>query len=310
MDSKKVIVSGGSGLIGTELQKSLRKQGIEVLSLVRCPPRKQGDVQWNPYMEQAGFGSAGAEQLERLENAHAWVHLSGANVAAGRWTSKRREELYKSRVESTEKVAEVIQSLKKPPTTLVVASAVGVYGNGGDTWMDESAEAGKGFLASLVQDWEQAARSHRCEHVRTVLLRLGVVVDKQGGALAKMLLPFKLGLGGVLGSGKQYMSWVSLRDVIKGIEFIMNPSNKAITGPINMVAPTPVTNREWTKTLGKVLSRPTPFPVPGGILKLALGYMAEEVLLSGVRVQPKNLLDNGFVFQDSDLEGCLKNVLS
>jgi uncharacterized protein len=295
--SMKILVSGSSGLIGSTLIPFLTTGDHSVARLVR----KQGaqGVYWNP--------AAGELDAAKLEGFDAVVHLAGDNISEGRWTAAKKKRIRDSRVKGTRLLAEALAKLTKKPSVFVCASAIGYYGDRGAEALDENAAAGDGFLADVCVDWEKAAEPARKAGIRVVHLRIGPVLAADGGALDKMLLPFKLGLGGVVGSGDQYFSWVTVDDVVGIILFAIE--NQDISGPVNTVAPNPVTNRELTKTLGKVLSRPTIMPVPAFALRLALGEMADELLLASTRVIPTKLERAGYSFRFANLEPALRHLL-
>jgi uncharacterized protein (TIGR01777 family) len=257
------------------------------------------EIEWNP---QAG-------QLEPgdLEGLDGLVHLAGENIAAGRWTAGQKARIRDSRVNSTRLLSETLAQLSRPPKVLVCASAIGFYGDRGTDLMSEDSPAGGGFLAEVCEAWEAASQPARDAGIRTVLLRIGVVLSPAGGALAKMLLPFRLGAGGVIGTGDQYWSWIGLDDVVGAIHHAL--ISDTLEGAVNAVAPQPVTNREFTKTLGRVLSRPTLVPLPGFAARLALGEMAEALLLASTRVEPARLLASGYTFRHPELEGALRHCL-
>lgn len=294
----KILIAGASGFIGSALVPFLEKNGHTVVKLVRQPLPKKNELSWDP--ENAEI------TLSELEGFDAWVNLSGENIASGRWTDAKKQRILESRVQSTRLLAESLKQLKQPPKVWVNGSAVGYYGDTGDAIAREGTIFGKGFLANVVEAWEKAAKSAEGQGTRISFLRTGVVLGTQGGALKTMLIPFKLGLGGVIGSGKQYMSWISIDDLLRVIEFMLE---KDLPGPVNAVAPRPVTNYEFTKTLGKVLNRPTVFPLPAFLARLVFGEGADEMLLASTRVEPRRLLDAGFAFQQPELEGALKNLL-
>lgn len=292
-----VLITGGSGLVGTALTAFLTTGGHEVRKLVRSKSSKEGEFTWDPMK-----GKCDARALDGVD---AVVHLAGENIAAGRWSSAAKERILESRVRGTRCVVEAIRNAPHKPKVFVSASAVGFYGDRGDETLDESAPRGTGFLADVCSAWESEASA--LEDVRTVQLRLGVILSSAGGALKKMLLPFKLGVGGRLGSGRQWMSWITLDDVIGVIHHAL--FEDSLRGPVNCVAPDAATNAEFTIALGRVLSRPTLLPAPGFALKLALGEMAQELLLSGQRVEPKKLIESGFRFDHAELEAALRHVL-
>lgn len=296
----KVVVSGASGLIGSQVCQRLGIAGHEVRKLVRRVPESDGhEIQWDP--------GAGRLQLEELAGTDVFVHLSGENIASGRWTDSVRRRIRDSRVNSTRLLSETIARLKPLPKMLIAASAIGYYGNRGDTLLTEDSAAGSGFLPEVCQEWEAAAAPARDAGIHVVNLRTGVVLSKAGGALAKMLGPFRMGLGGVVGSGQQWMSWIALSDVTRAIEFLLHTD---LSGPLNVVAPQPVTNREFTQTLGSILKRPTVMPIPATVLHLTLGQMADETLLASTRVIPERLLAAGFIFEHSRLDEALRHELA
>lgn len=307
MKPTKVLLSGGSGLIGSALAESLSFQSITTLRLVRGNSDPvHGLLGWNPAATHPGdFPPSIPEPFLPLDAA---IHLSGANVAGHRWTPAYRRELFESRVATTETLCKMLVSMSRPPGVLVCASAIGIYGNRGNEILSESSRPGQGFLADLCQEWEASARLAEEAGIRVVHLRFGVVLSKSGGALAKLLPIFKLGLGGKLSNGEQWMSWVSLPDVVRAILFAIETSD--VRGPFNVVAPNPVTNAEFTRTMGRVLHRPTIFSVPATALRLALGEMAEETMLASMRVVPMRLSDAGFRFQHEAIEPALTAVLA
>jgi hypothetical protein len=268
--------------------------------LVRRPPaRERGEIQWDP--------NAGRLDPESLAGVDAFVHLSGENVAVLRWTNAAKNRIRDSRVNSTHLLADAISRMRPLPRVLVVASAVGCYGNRGDELLTEDSPPGSGFLAGVCREWEAAAEPARAAGVRVVNVRIGIVLSSAGGALAKMLTPFRLGLGGVIGSGRQWMSWIALSDLVRAFEFTLNSSG--LEGPVNAVSPQPVTNREFTKTLGAAVHRPTVMPIPASMLHLALGEMADETLLASTRVIPERLTAAGFAFEYPRLEDALRREM-
>ncbi|MEX2111611.1 MAG: TIGR01777 family oxidoreductase [Pirellulales bacterium] len=297
----KIYVSGASGLIGSGLCVALGATGHTVCRLVRKREAAVGgNVYWNPAEQQLDPAA--------LADADAVVNLAGESIAGGRWTAKQKDAIRTSRLKGTRTIAAALAQPDGRPKTLVNASAIGIYGNRGDELLDEDSPAGSGdFLSGVCRDWEAATQPAASAGCRVVMTRFGVVLSGDGGALAKMLLPFKLGLGGKIGSGRQYMSWVGLDDAIDVlIECVTNP---ALSGPVNVVAPHAVTNHEFTKTLGRVLQRPTIFPLPAFAARLALGEMADELLLSSQRVRPKRLEQAGYNFKYPTLEGALLRAL-
>jgi uncharacterized protein (TIGR01777 family) len=271
-----------------------------VVRLVRRSPRGDDEIGWDP--------AAGELDSASLEGMDAVVHLSGENLASGRWTEARKSRLRDSRVATTRLLAQTLATLERRPRVLVSASAVGYYGSRGENWITESSPPGDDFLARLTVDWETAAEPAAEAGIRVVHPRSGIVLSPEGGALGKMLLPFKAGLGGVVGPGTQYMSWVALDDVVAAVHHAL--VHDALEGPFNLVSPEPVTNREFTKTLGDVLGRPTLVPVPAFALRLALGEeMANSTLLASNRARPEKLLATGYDFRFPTLEGALRHLL-
>lgn len=284
-------------MLGTALHQALLRRGAGVLQLVRRAPAQSGQLQWNPEAAPAVRDSGPLEGLD------AAIHLSGASVAAHRWTPAWKREMWVSRVGSTQALTATLAALKQPPKTLLVASATGIYGDRGDELLDERSSPGKGFLADLCLEWESAARSAVEAGIRVVHLRFGVVLGTGSGALAKMLPLFRLGLGGRLGSGKQWMSWISLTDALAAILFTLD--TPALTGPVNLTAPQPVTNAEFTRALGKAVHRPAILPAPAFALRLALGAMADEALLASARAVPAQLSEAGFPFAHPTVDAAL-----
>jgi hypothetical protein len=295
----KIAITGASGFLGSALRPFLEKDGHEVVRLVRREPRGEGEVRWDP-----GRGHLDAGALEGVE---AVFHLSGENIAAGRWTKARKARLHSSRVGSTDLLSRALAGLARRPRVLVCASGVGAYGDRGEEWVSEASATADDFLGRLSRDWEGATTPASAAGVRVVNTRFGLVLSPRGGALPKMLLPFRLGLGGVVGSGRQYMSWIALDDALSAFRHVLGADDLA--GPVNFVSPQPVTNREFTKTLGRVLGRPTIAPVPAFALRLALGEMADATLLASTRGRPERLLATGFRFAFPDLEGALRHLL-
>jgi hypothetical protein len=298
--SLHVVIAGASGLIGSALTPALERQGHRLTRLVRREPRPDRDeLGWNP--------ETGEIAAEALEDADAVIHFGGVNIASGRWTAKLKAAIRDSRLGSTQLLSETLARLTRPPRVFICASATGYYGNRVDEILAEDSPPGEGLLATLCRDWEAATSPARQAGIRVVNLRTGVVLTPRGGALAKMLPAFKAGLGGVLGSGKQYVSWISLHDLTRVIEFAL--ANESITGPINAVAPNPVTNRELTRTLGRVLKRPTWFRMPALAVRIAFGEMGQALLLEGHRLRPLRLEQAGFEFDHPTLEDALRHEL-
>lgn len=294
----KILVTGASGLVGRALVPLLTAEGHEAARLVRSAPGA-GDVPWDP-----DAGTLGAEALEGFDGV---VHLAGENIASGRWNTEKKRRIRESRVRGTRLLSETLAALKRPPRVLVSASAVGFYGDRGEEELTEGSPAGTGFLSEVCREWEAATEAAEGKGVRAVHARLGIVLSRQGGALAKMLTPFRLGVGGVIGNGRQYMSWVTLDDAAAAFGHLL--AADTVTGPVNVVAPAPVTNREFTATLGRVLRRPAVFPVPGFMARLAFGEMANALLLASARVKPEKLLDSGYAFRHGSLTEGLRHVL-
>lgn len=296
----KVLVTGASGLVGSALVPLLTAGGHTVARLVRSPPRPSvAEVQWNP--------ETGIREIASLEGMDAVVHLAGENIAGGRWTAERKARIRDSRVTGTRTLCETLARLARPPKVLVSASAIGYYGDRGGEVLRETSAPGLGFLPEVCRAWEEATEPAAQKGIRVVLLRIGVVLSPAGGALAKMLFPFKLGAGGIIGSGQQYMSWIGLDDIIGAIHHAL--MTDALQGPVNVVAPHPVTNRDFTKTLGRVLGRPTLFPMPAFAARLAFGEMADALLLASTRVEPARLMAANYAFRHPDLEGALRHLL-
>jgi len=296
----RVILSGASGLIGGMLRRFLIDRGHDLTVLVRRdPPANAGEVFWDP--------SAGKINAAALEGAHAVIHLSGQNVAV-RWTSERKRELVESRLKSTRLLAETLARLGAPPKVLLAASAIGFYGERGDETVTEDSPAGAGFFPDLCKEWEAAAIPARDAGIRLVNFRIGVVLSKQGGALAKMLTPFRFGLGGRIGSGKQYLSWIAPDDLLRAMYECL--TDDRLNGPVNGVGPNPVTQREFARTLARVMRRPAIFPLPAAMVRLFFGDMGQTILLGSTRVLPARLLDRQFHFTHPTLEDALRNELT
>lgn len=296
----QILITGSTGLVGTAVQKTLASNH-EIRRLVRptTSARTAEDAVWDP--------QSGELDRECLESANAVVHLAGENLGR-RWNAALKQRLRDSRINSTRLLCESIAECQNPPSVLIAASAIGFYGDRGDEELTESSTPGSGFLAELVQDWESATTAAVTAGIRVVNLRIGVVLSKDGGAIKSMLLPFKLGLGGIVGNGRQYWSWIELGDLARVFEFAIQ--TESLSGPVNAVAPNPVTNREFTKTLGRVIHRPTIFPMPAFAAKLVLGEMAQELLLASARVSPTQLVERKFDYQHATLEPALSHALN
>lgn len=296
----KILISGSHGLVGSALITSLTADGHDVVRLVRREPRSGApEVKWRP--------DTGLIDKDQLEGLDAVVHLAGENIAEGRWTSEKKRAILESRVKGTALLSQTLATLKQPPAVFVSASAIGYYGDRGDQLLNENSAPGNDFLAHVCQEWERATGPAVEKGIRTVLTRFGIILDENGGALEKMLTPFRMGIGGRIGSGKQWMSWIALDDVIRALRFVMD--DRSISAPVNVVAPNPVRNAEFTKTLGRVLSRPTFFPVPAFAVRLAFGEMADALLLASQKVEPSVLASRGFEFKWTTLEPVLKYLL-
>jgi hypothetical protein len=296
----RVAVTGATGLVGSAVVTALRSAGHRVDRVSRrLPAPGSTDIQWDP--------ARGQIDPRALEGVDAVVHLAGESVAARRWTQAAKERIRRSRVESTRLLAETLGRLSRRPRVLVSASAVGYYGSRGEEPLTEDSPPGEGFLSDVARAWEAGAEPARAAGVRVVHPRLGIVLAGKGGALPRMALPFRLGVGGVIGDGRQYWSWIALEDVVRVIELAI--ALESLAGPVNAVAPAPVTNREFTRALGRVLGRPTLLPLPAFAVRLLLGEMGQALLLDSARVLPRRLERAGFRFRHHALEGALRAAL-
>lgn len=296
----KILVTGSTGLIGSALIKALQSDGHQITRLIRTPTSSQEPtVTWDP--EAGTIDSTGLEGLDAV------VHLAGESIAQGRWSTARKKRIANSRVQGTTLLAKALAKLKQPPKTLISASAIGYYGDRGDMILREDSAPGTGFLAETSVSWERAAEPAAQAGIRVAHPRTGVVLSTAGGALKEILTPFRLGVGGVMGSGKQYWSWVAFDDVIGALQHALQ--NDEVKGPFNVVAPQPVTNREFVKTLGRVLSRPTIFPAPQFALRMLLGEMADPLLFASARIEPSKLTATGYRFRYPNLEEALRALL-
>lgn len=296
----KILISGASGLVGTKLTAALRSDGHTVAHLVRPGSTPQaGDVPWDP--------AAGTVDAAAMEGAEAVVHLSGASVGEGRWTPERKRILRSSRIDSTRVLVGALERMKQRPRVLISTSATGIYGDRGDEILTESSSPGSDFLSQLAREWETEALKAEASGIRTVIARYGVVLSTKGGALARMLTPFKLCVGGRLGSGKQWMSWIALEDVLGFLRAAI--ADERYKGAVNVVAPNAVRNAEFTRALADMLHRPAIFPAPAFALRAALGEMADALLLSSQRVQPERLLAAGFAYRFNHIEPALRALL-
>jgi uncharacterized protein (TIGR01777 family) len=288
----KIAVTGSTGLVGSALVPLLTSAGHDFVRLSR-------PSQWDP--------EKGTIDVAALNGIDALVHLAGENIAAGRWTGKRKARIRDSRVKSTKLLSDTLAKMQTPPKVMISASAIGFYGDRGTELLREDSAPGTGFLPDVCRQWEAATDPATRKGIRVVHLRIGVVLSRNGGALSKMLFPFKAGIGGKIGSGRQYWSWISIDDLCSTILHCIQATG--LHGPVNAVSPSPVTNFEFTKALGRVLHRPTFFPLPAFAARLVLGEMADALLLASTRVEPAKLLGSRFVFQHKGLEAALANLL-
>ena len=294
----KILVTGASGMVGTALLRLLSSTGHESVPVSR-KKEHGGSIFWNP--------SKGEIDSQSMEGFDAAVHLAGESIVGGRWTTAQKQRIRDSRVLGTRLLSESLARLTRPPQVLVSASAIGYYGNRGSEILREDSSPGQGFLADVCRQWEASTDPATRQGLRVVHTRFGIILSANGGALAKMLTPFKLGVGGRIGSGQQYMSWISLDDACGVILHAIEAGS--LHGPVNTVSPSPVTNQEFTRVLGKVLSRPSIFPLPAFVARVALGEMAEELLLYSARVEPAKLRATRYAFRHKDLEETLKYLL-
>lgn len=294
----RIAAAGASGLIGSALVPALRDAGHEIVQLVRRGPQLSNELEWDP-----ATGTIDAAGLAGIEGV---VNLSGATIGR-RWTAARKREILESRVSSTNLLAETVAELEPRPSVLVSAGGIGIYGGRGDEILTEDSELGSDFLAEVGTAWEAAAEPARAAGIRVVNFRQGIVLSAQGGALGRMVTPFKLGLGGRIGSGRQWWSWVSMDDLVAAYQVALEGD---LAGPVNLVSPNPATNRQLVKSLGRALNRPTVVPLPGFAVKTMFGEMGEAVLLEGQRALPARLLDAGFTFSEPELEAALHRTLA
>lgn len=286
-----VIITGASGLVGRAVQAELLARGHAVACASRSEAGAPGGALWHPDRPEIGG--------PQWASADAIIHLAGENIAEGRWTSAKKARIRDSRVVGTGQLVAGILRANAHPAAFLCASAVGFYGDRADEELDESSPAGAGFLSQVCQEWERACEPLSRARVRVVNLRFGVILSRHGGALAKMMLPFKLGLGGVIGSGRQYVPWITLHDAVGAVVHCL--TNEGIRGPVNVVSPSPVTNREFTKALGTVIGRPTIFPMPAFAARIVFGEMADALLLAGARVRPTELIKSAYTFQHDSI---------
>ncbi len=292
----RILVSGATGLIGSALVPFLQAAGHKVWNLTRHPAQTTTDIQWDP--------ASGKIEAEKLENFDAVIHLAGENIA-GRWTATKKQQLIASRIGATTVLVKALSELNHPPKVLISASAVGYYGDTGSAVVNENSPKGAGFLSDLCQQWEEAAQA--MQNCRVVLPRFGMVLSSRGGALKKMLTPFKLCLGGNLGDGKQFYSWIGIDDAVYQLYSLL--MDERLQGPVNLVAPNPADNATFTKTLGRVLNRPTVLSIPAAAVRIAFGEMGKALLLCSCKAMPQKLTENGLPFAFPDLESCLRHIL-
>jgi len=295
--NSRILVSGVSGPIGVALLPSLRTSGWSVVRLVRGTAAGAGQVAWDPAMPVAPEAVSGFDAV---------IHLAGESIF-GRWTAAKKSKIRDSRVTGTLNLAQALARAEDKPKVFVCGSAIGYYGNRGDEVLSEESPPGTGFLAQACRDWEEATTPAVQADIRTAHIRTGIVLSPKGGALGAMLLPFKLGLGGRTGNGRQWMSWIDVQDMVGAIHHILK--NDLLQGPVNMVAPKPVTNEEFAKTLASVLSRPAIFPMPAFAAKLVFGEMGEELLLGSQKVEPGKLISSGYPFRYRELRASLEGLL-
>ena len=296
----KILISGSHGLVGKALIDALEADGHEIYRLVRHAPDSKKEIEWSP--ERYSIA------ISMIEGFDAVYHLAGESIASGRWNEEKKRKIRESRTKGTKLLADALANLHRPPKTLISASAIGYYGNRGDEVLTEASAPGNDFLAGVCVEWENATEHATTMGIRVVNTRFGIILDREGGALAKMLTPFRMGIGGRIGDGKQWMSWILLADVVGALQLALK--DETVSGPVNFVAPNPVTNAEFTTTLGRVLSRPTFFPIPEFGARLAFGEMADALLLSSQRVQPQVLQDRGYQYEHADLTGALRHALA
>lgn len=294
----RILISGASGLVGSELVSSLAAQGHEPLRLVRHRAQNAGEIEWHP---DRAIAPAALPALDAV------IHLAGENVA-GRWTASKKRRIRDSRVLSTRSLAQTCASLKPGPRAFICASAIGYYGDRATEAVNEESPSGEGFLAEVCREWEAATRPAADAGIRVVNLRIAVVLSRKGGALRPLLLPFRLGLGGEIGSGRQWWSWIHIRDLVSAVLHVLHL--ESIRGAVNVVSPNPVTNAEFTRTLAGVLDRPAILPVPAFLMRAVLGEFADEGLLASVRVKPDKLTGSGFQFHFPELRAALMDLLN
>ncbi len=295
----RVAITGARGLVGTAVTSLLEQEGHEVFRLVRTTPQDDQEIAWNVGQD--------CVDVERLREIDAVIHLAGENVGEGRWTQAKKEKILRSRVDGTRLLCEAVRDSDPQPKIFLCAAAIGFYGSRGELLCDESTSPGTGFLADVCQQWEAATDCLEPTDVRLVNMRIGVVLSTLGGAISKMVRPFRLGVGGKVGDGKQYWSWIELEDLARAIVHCLNTSS--LSGRVNLVAPNPATNLDFTKALGKALHRPAILPMPAFAARLALGEMADDLLLSSTRVASDKLAESGFIFKHVEINSALKHIL-
>ncbi|PYS73844.1 MAG: TIGR01777 family protein [Acidobacteria bacterium] len=294
----KIAIAGASGLVGSALIPILQSDGNQITRLVRSSP-KAGEIEWHPNQDEVSTQS--------LQGFDVIINLAGENIAGGRWTDEQKRKIRDSRVNGTHLLSEAIAKMSSKPQAFICASATGIYGDRDDEVLNEQSESGGGFLAGVCREWEKATEPANKAGVRVVNLRFGPILARDGGMLSKLLTPFKMGMGGKVGSGKQHISWIALDDAVSAIKLAID--RQTIHGPLNVVSPNPVTNEEFTKTLGHVLNRPTALAMPAFAARLAFGEMADEMLLASQKVMPKKLTSAGFQFQYPQLEAAMRKYV-
>jgi uncharacterized protein len=297
----KILVSGATGLVGRHLVPQLENKGHEVFSLVRKAPKNEREIQWDA---ELGFTKS---EFQKLENAEAVVHLAGAGIADERWTKERKRIIRDSRVTGTRVLVEALSAMENPPKSLISASAIGYYGDRKDETLTEDSPPGNDFLANVGVEWEREAQRAKEFGMRVVNLRIGIVLSTEGGALKEMLTPFKMGVGGRVGKGKQFVSWIALEDLLRAIEFAIE--NENLRDAVNATAPNPVRNAEFAEALGHALNRPSLVPTPEFAVRLMFGELADALLFSSARVLPKKLQEHGFQFHFENIEPALRHIL-
>jgi len=294
-----ILVTGAAGLIGTALTSLLTQNKNRVIRLVRKTQLAPGEIAWDPYAQTL--------DIEALEGLDAVIHLAGENIADGRWTAGKKLRIRESRIQGTRFLAQSLASLFDPPKVLISVSAIGYYGDRGEELLDEESDPGKGFLADVCREWEAATAPAVMRGIRVVHPRLGIVLSTAGGALARMLPPFRLGIGGRIGSGRQYMSWITIEDLVSILDYAIH--NGSLHGPVNAVSPNPLTNQDFSILLGRVLSKPSFLALPAFAARIAFGEMADALLLASARVLPTRLIESGYKFQFPEAENALRHVL-